>query len=435
MTQPNVVSPRDMDTAKQRLLVCTVGGSAEPVVASLKHWKPLKIIFVVSPGTKVKVEAEIIPLARKEGLELDPGRYRSSELDDEQSFSGCIDWLREINPEVEEWIARGQDYQLIVDFTGGTKCMTAALAVHAHRWPCLFSYVGGSERTKGGTGVVVSSWEQIVQTPNPWDSLGFQAVEEYITLFDQHAYGAASKLLHRVRCNIRDSRRKEEITSLVNLATAYNDWDRFDHRRSLDKLNLTFKSENNLAVALGQNLWQRIAPTVRSHQAYLRELIDAAPPSSQLVLDLIANAKRRGDEGRTDDAVARLYRAIESIAQVALKEKYQINTSSVMIEQLPESLRETFSSKLKNGVVKLALQDAYSVLKAFGDDVGSRFSDLGLAVNDESNSSPLTARNQSILAHGFQRVGEEVYQQLWSAALTLSNATESELPTFPRLAR
>lgn len=48
--------------------------------------------------------------------------------------------------------------------------------------------------------------------------------------------------------------------------------------------------------------------------------------------------------------------------------------------------------------------------------------------------TPLAARNQSILAHGFQPVGHNVFDQLWSAAATLGGFTEAELPTFPRLA-
>ena len=59
------------------------------------------------------------------------------------------------------------------------------------------------------------------------------------------------------------------------------------------------------------------------------------------------------------------------------------------------------------------------------------FKDLGL---QDPQRSPLTARNQSILAHGFQPIGTNVFNQLWSAAVELGSFTEAELPTFPRLA-
>ncbi|WP_428937269.1 hypothetical protein [Fontivita pretiosa] len=53
---------------------------------------------------------------------------------------------------------------------------------------------------------------------------------------------------------------------------------------------------------------------------------------------------------------------------------------------------------------------------------------------DDRQRSPLTARNQSILAHGFQRASEKVFEQLWNAALQLANLNDSDLPLFPRLA-
>ena len=53
----------------------------------------------------------------------------------------------------------------------------------------------------------------------------------------------------------------------------------------------------------------------------------------------------------------------------------------------------------------------------------------------ESRRSPLTARNQSVLAHGFQPVGYEVLERLWEAAIQLGGFAEQDLPIFPRLAK
>lgn len=145
----------------------------------------------------------------------------------------------------------------------------------------------------------------------------------------------------------------------------------------------------------------------------------------------MANAQRRRVEGRIDDAVARLYRSIESLAQVALSERYQIeNTKQVPLDSAPEPLREQWSSRADDGSVFLGLQDAYVLLAALGDELGLKFKQLQL---DDRQRSPLTARNQSILAHGFERVSEKVFEQLWKAAATLSSADEAGLPSFPKL--
>ena len=143
------------------LLVCTVGGSAEPIVATLKRWNPVRIQFVPTSETREQIETRILPMARSEGVSIDPGRYDVVQLPDGQDFATCVNTLRLLQPVVDEWLSRGEKYQVVADFTGGTKCMSAALALQAHRWRCVFSYVGGSERSKDGVGVVVSGKEQV----------------------------------------------------------------------------------------------------------------------------------------------------------------------------------------------------------------------------------------------------------------------------------
>jgi CRISPR-associated protein (TIGR02710 family) len=150
-----------------------------------------------------------------------------------------------------------------------------------------------------------------------------------------------------------------------------------------------------------------------------------------LLADLVANAKRRRLEGRYDDAVARLYRAIEAAAQLALSERQAIpSTDGVPIASVPEPLRELWSAKAENGKLRLGLQDAYELLDALGDRVGAAFKELRL---HEMNRSPLAARNQSILAHGFQPVSSATVDKLYEAAMQLSGLAGEELPTFPRL--
>jgi len=57
------------------------------------------------------------------------------------------------------------------------------------------------------------------------------------------------------------------------------------------------------------------------------------------VADLLNNAKRRGnDEKRYDDAVATDYRTAELIAQYELRKNYNIVTSQVKPDQMPEKL-------------------------------------------------------------------------------------------------
>lgn len=420
-----------MNNNMYTLLVCTVGGSPEPIVATLKRWNPVRIRFVPTRETREQIETRVVPLAQSEGLAIDPGRYDLLELTDGQDFAACVDRLRQLTPIVEEWLGRGEQYQVAVDFTGGTKCMSAALALQAHRWRCVFSYVGGSERTKEGVGVVISGKEQVLHAYNPWDALGYQAVEQFVTLFDQQAFAAAATLADRAMRNVTDPSRKRELNALKLLAEAFDAWDRFDHKEALSKLREMAKYENDLQAVLGPAKSGQVLSCVGDHCRYLQQLIEGSSPSMLHVTDLLANARRRKAEGRNDDAVARLYRAIEALAQVALTERHQItNTKQVPLSRVPEPLQSQWASRAEEGTVFLGLQDAYVLLNALADDLGTKFKQLQL---DDRQRSPLTARNQSILAHGFERVSDKVFDQLWKAAIELVKVNDSSLPAFPRL--
>jgi CRISPR-associated protein (TIGR02710 family) len=416
------------------LLICTVGGTAEPIAAALKSWRPSAVIFVPSAGTAGRIpDVRALAAVEPNGFELPPDRYEVLTLPDPQDFPGCVHALRDLAGKVRGWRARGEGFEVAVDFTGGTKVMSAALALQAHLSGCRFSYVGGTERTKEGVGVVLTGTEEVRHEYNPWVTLGYQAIEEATTLFDQGAFGAAALRLQRTLPSIDDATRKRELQALKILAEAYEAWDRFDHKSAAASLREINKYGNDLRSLLTPERAEKLRPQLESQRADLEELAATKAATWLLVCDLLANALRRGAERRYDDAVARLYRAIEAMAQTRLRLEHGVaDTSKVPVDVLPEPLR---TEKVSAGEtpVKLALQDAYSLLQAKGDPLGGAFAERRLNDREKSN---LQARNASILAHGFEPVGEKVYRNLLADALALAEAagvSRTQLPQFPRL--
>lgn len=422
-----------MNGEKHTLLICTVGGTPEPVVTSLLHWRPARVFFIPSAQTETQVDAVLHRFAERAAQPLGPGVYRICPVDDAEDMHGCLRIIRLLDHEVEEWLKRGTDYQIVADFTAGTKCMSAALALEARRWPCRFSYVGGARRTKDGMGVVETGAERVVHSANPWEALGYQAVDEFITLFDQRAFAAAADLARRAKETMTAPDRKRELSVLENLASGFDAWDRFDHRGAKQKLTDVLKGANDLRATVGADRGNRIMRFTEQHRAYLERLASQNnSPTAEHVRDLLANAGRRKEEGRIDDGVARLYRAIEAVAQCALAGRHDMpSTERVPVDRLPESLRSRLEPQPRDdGTIKLGLQDAYALLAALGDEVGTKFTNSEL---DDPERSPLTARNRSILAHGFERVPDKVFDRLWEAALDLAATKAEELPTFPKL--
>jgi CRISPR-associated protein (TIGR02710 family) len=421
-------------TDKHTLLICTVGGSPEPLIKSLLHWRPARVLFVPSQQTVSHVDAVLRGYAEHAGQPLGPGMYDRKVVSDAEELDECLRVMRGLEQEVLGWLSRGGDYQVVADFTAGTKCMTAALALQARRWPCRYSYVGGAQRSKEGVGIVESGSERVVHSANPWDALGFQAAEDFVTLFDQQAFAAAATLMEEAKRYVGDASRKRELNALQLLAQTYDAWDRFDHKQASAKVKDLLKYENDLQAVIGPARGDELRSVLHKHSDYLTKLAgEGTTQRSEHVIDLLANAKRRHTQGRIDDAVARLYRAIESLAQSVLAERHQIqNTGKVLLNSLPESLRAQWEPRAENGMLLLGLQDAYALLDALGDPLGARFKELQLHDRDRS---PLSARNQSILAHGFQPVSETVFDRLWQSAMKLGEGVfaESDLPAFPRL--
>lgn len=424
-----------MNEPSNVLLICTVGGSKDQVVASLAHWRPLRVCFVHTPQSRANINEQIVPEARKKGVEIDAGRFDLFELPDGQNLRSCVKHLRKLSPEIEAWLARGPEFRVVVDYTGGTKCMSAAIGIQASRWPCLFSYVGGNQRTKDGLGVVVSGEETIIHQENPWDALGYQAVDDFVLLFDQYAFAAAERHARHAKENVT-TEGKHEFAVLEHLAKGFDAWERFDHKSAYDALsNVTTKGRNDLYAVFSPNKADQVLEELGNITKHLLALCNAKvdAPSRHHVIDLLANAKRRGDEGRFDDAVARLYRAIEATAQLALKESHGIDsTARVPIDKVPEPLRERWQPRAKNGTLALGLQDSYALLEKRHDPLGRKFMQLGL---NDGTMSPLSARNNSILAHGFHRISKKIYEKLWKATLDLAEVTDNALPKFPVLAR
>ncbi len=419
-----------MPPSPSTLLICTVGGSPEPVLETIRYWRPIRVRFVHTPQTKPDVEGRIVPRIIEEHLGLDAGRYDCFELPDGQDLTSCLDGLRQLTQEVEQWVSRGEGFQVVVDFTGGTKCMSAAMALQARLWPCLFSYVGGSNRTKDGIGIVVTGAEKVVYQANPWDALGYQAVEQFIVLFDQGAFVAAARVAEEAKKRVTSEGRKRELNVLEQLAKAFDAWDRFDHQSAATTFKNVERAGNDLRAVLGRVRAERVLADVGRFGSYLNQLCNAAPPSRHHVVDLLTNARRRREAGRIDDAAARLYRAIEALAQVALKKAHGIgSTEDVPLDRVPTVLRNAWEPRAEEGKVKLGLQDAFALLSALDDPLGAKFQ--GAKLNDPK--SALSSRNRSILAHGFEQVSGAVLGQLWSAALDLAGATEADLPSFPRL--
>jgi CRISPR-associated protein (TIGR02710 family) len=446
------------------LLICTVGGAPEPVVRSLlEEPRPESVIFICSDRSEVSITAPAGPIQRTQktcvvcgegahecidssgilaraaahGLSLNPEQYQIVRVTDPQDPNRCmLEIARRLSPMVSAWRSAGVSDQLIVDPTGGTKCMSAALELVARRWKCTLRYVGGGQRGKGGLGVVLDGTEKVFDCGNPLDALGYRTAEDAIVLSNQMNFGAAAQLLLlRAAAEASPREVRQRLEALGHLMALLASWDRFAHAAAASRLHAVTRWLPETSEYLDARTVAEIGDAIPEWKRRLDLLARSTRPTRELVEDLFANALRRQQEQRFDDAVARLYRGVEALAQYRLAAEHNIpNTGKVPATQVPpDLLKERLPVRGKDGSFKLGLQEDYVLLKSLGDELGVRFNDLGLA---ELRRSPLTARNQSILAHGFQAVSPTECAALWQAAIQLAaviGIREESLFRFPLL--
>jgi hypothetical protein len=66
-------------------------------------------------------------------------------------------------------------------------------------------------------------------------------VDDFVVLFDQHAYLAAANVAAATMRRVSRADRKRELASLEQLAKALDAWDRFDHTTSKNLLESVSK--------------------------------------------------------------------------------------------------------------------------------------------------------------------------------------------------
>jgi hypothetical protein len=202
----------------------------------------------------------------------------------------------------------------------------------------------------------------------------------------RYDYTAAGQVLRDAAAELGSTANLDRLQRGIALCQAFDEWDRFDHKAARDCL---------------QAYQGDFVPYWRVLRALCGD--DRFAHGFEWVEDLLHNAGRRHAQGRFDDAVGRIYRAVELTAQVWLEKKYGVNTGDVDLARVPEASRPTLEKKLDEGKVKAGLRDAWDLTAAYPDDpLGPLYAGFrGRLLNF------LSVRNQSLFAHGFRPISRE----------------------------
>lgn len=362
---------------------------AHGLAYSIDDRNPDHIVFIVTEKSKETVDL-IEKIYKKEyGENLD---YECLHINKPDNFNECFEVL---SKKMEEY---KNEKNVFIDYTSGTKTMSVSIALlgilyHKH----LISISG----KRGVEGTIISKTEE-TKRQNPYlvyDQMNFNKVK---TFFNYNRFETSNEILKEIITLEED---KEKLTNLID---TYNKWDKFQHTEFPKDMNSKLFEDIEKQLKLNQKAMSIILKKTHNHRC------------EYILADLINNSQRRCDEGKYDDAIARLYRSLELIAQIRLKTKYNIKTSNVDLEILEkQDIDKDYLNQLKNRKkthkIKIGLKEDYTLLKNLNDHIGQYY-----FKDSKEYENILNARNQSILAHGIESKTKEDYEKFKSLIMKMA---------------
>lgn len=409
-----------------KAMIISVGGTTEPIVKSLLTHRPEYVCLFASQQSLDTI-GDIKRQVRENGHSFEDYKVVCDDVND---LVHCYEKALECAERLSALDA--DQVEIIVDYTGGTKTMTAALALATVGHGYNFSYVGGEKRTKNGLGIVVTGTEVVTTGVSPWQIFAVEERKRISLFISTFQYEAAISTMRQTLDKLKTDER-EIWSAILETLDGYRAWDNFALREALKRLSSGIKKLELCGKFCREKPIKEYLDKVKNNF----DVLDAINQSTKffttlhpiLVRDIVSNARRRYLQNKYDDAVARLYRALEMTGQIAFENETGCSTSDVSAEKLPLALREEYMHQYISTLdqkLKIPLFATYRVLEELNNPVGQKF-----AMHREDLKNLLAARNSSILAHGVVPIAGETYEKFEGIITNLF--VEGPLIEFPRL--
>jgi CRISPR-associated protein (TIGR02710 family) len=388
-----------------RVLIVSVGGSPDPILKAVELHQPDEVIFacsappcsapsleqVIGAGTpcrhRIEDREELRPnLVTQLALEGFRSDLQLIELPDPDDLNDCLQRLRAF---VQTLPSRFSQLELCGDFTGGTKSMSTALAFTLLDQQATLSLVSG--RRDNLVRIEKSEGLRIVDSI---PLLAHRLIKERLPpLLEAHFYDRACSLLLDFQRDLAERlspTQQEALGGLIEQLQVLVLWDRFRWRDAL------VAAQACRFAQLWPHMhawWQRVEAAIDWDPGEDRAV---AITGYELVQDLLLNAERRGRRGWYDDAVARLYRATELLAQgyirlelrLASGERFPNNSVLGIYRWLQDHEASRGKGKTEQGLGSLYAKQRRELKRLFD------------------------ARNRSLLGHGLCPIGQLTWESL-----------------------
>ena len=435
ITQEYIEHNREKLYEETEYLVVSVGTSYEPIVLNISLLQPKQVLFLYTEKTKKYLNK--ITKACK----LQPEQFMMCRIHE----TNPLDIYREIKRAYLEW---NKPEKLYIDFTGGTKSMSAAAAMAGAMIRVQLVYVGTEEYLTDFRKPMPGT-ETLYFISNPLLVFGDLEIEKSIILFDEGNYAGAREKLSDLKEEVPEPDIRQQLNFLYLLASGYEHWDALEFPRAHEafrRLVMELKRDGTVhpqfllvdclkKLCEQETILEKLAELPQMiHDKNQMKILRQKEYIMPLIFTMYGNAMLREKQEKYDMATLLLYRVLEMIEQrrLALYNLYVSDVRYSAIQYRKERNRDYLMVPAEERLAKLKAT-VYQIKQAmFGKESSMYLPDrislldgfiILLDLNDEismmSNGQTINKlkrirsmvylRNNSIFAHGLGPVSFEDY--------------------------
>ena len=346
--------------------------------------------IVLFPSGASKKNAELIlkDYEKKYQIRIEDLPEKNTEFDADRCYEFFEGQFREL-------FKKGfRPENIIIDFTHGTKAMSAALYAIGMRYRVSdFHYI---KRNNDKDGNLTEG--ETIQNFDASYARGLAILDQCKTLFKTWQFSAASTLISSEKPS-----KKLKITfdRIKMLADFYAAWDRLDYKAAASN-KLDFEIPGfDFAVDQAVRDWidalakPIMEPEKRTEVLTQDQLNENARIAIDIMFDLYANGLRRLEAGQFEDAAIRAYRMAEMLGQIFLFQSGYISNHMSSSDPTVSAFAENNRLKAKNGDIYPPF-GRKQVIK-FLEHIKHPNADFLRSIDGKVEN----IRNGSILIHGF----------------------------------
>lgn len=426
-------------------MILSVGTSYEPLVLNISLFHPKKVLFLYTEKTEKTID-KIVHFCK-----LDSSSFLKEKVNEVNPLS----IYEKIKKAYLQW---QEPRKLYIDFTGGTKAMSAAAAMAGAIIDIQLVYIG-TEHYLTDFRKPTPGTERVFYISNPYEVFGDLEIDKALNLFQEYNYAGARERLEELKNKVPDPAIRQQLNFMYLLAKTYEQWDSLEFQKAFEAIEkLVVELRRDMAVnpefvlmdfLPDLNRQKEILYPLTKIKSFMQnkdnmKVLGEKEYIVPLMFTMYGNSLIRERQEKYDSATLLLYRLLEMIEQRRLA-LHNINVSRAdyynilfdahkfpQIENMTPQEKFEFYKKEVNAIrvtvfgkngnqylsEQISLLDGFIQLAALKDEL-MFMDDKNIIDKIRRLRSAVYLRNNSIFAHGLSPVSHSDYLRFKETVTTL----------------